>query len=128
MARAADAADARADAVWPPHISQWRAGVGLFLGTVSILTSHLGEAAQPAAGAVRVNLTIDAAQKTHRIRQLDMGCHSDTGYTPQTSTGSFLLRSATIGAMLRFVSLIQGKFRYLSASACLADANAWLRH
>eukprot|EP01044_Picomonas_judraskeda_P008898 COSAG03_NODE_1049_length_4950_cov_49.608534_2_plen_611_part_00 len=33
--------------------------------------------------AVRVNLTIDSAHKTHRMRPLDMGCHSDTGYSHQ---------------------------------------------
>jgi hypothetical protein len=36
-----------------------------------------------AGGAVRVSLEIDSANKTHRVRSLDLGCHSDTGYSHQ---------------------------------------------
>ena len=45
----------------------------------SLLAAAL--AAQPTTA--RVSLHIDSSRKTHRVRELDMGCHSDTGYSHQ---------------------------------------------
>ena len=54
----------------------------------SLLTAVLATALalQPrptSAATVRVSLNVDASKKTHRVRALDMGCHSDTGYSHQ---------------------------------------------
>ena len=35
------------------------------------------------AAASTVSLSIDASNRTHRLRELDLGCHSDTGYSHQ---------------------------------------------
>jgi hypothetical protein len=59
----------------------------LTLLAAALVAASLSPQPTSAAGAaavmVRVGLNIDAANKTHRVRSLDMGCHSDTGYSHQ---------------------------------------------
>ena len=44
-------------------------------GLLLLLLAASATAQQTSAATVRVSLSIDAANKTHRVRPLDMGCH-----------------------------------------------------
>jgi len=47
------------------------------------LACMLASATASEASVATVSLSIDPTNVTHRLRELDMGCHSDTGYSHQ---------------------------------------------